>query len=97
MATYLVLAHFTEQGVKNIKDSPKRASNAAAMAKKLGVKMKEVYWTLGAYDAAVVVEAPDDETITAWSLSMGALGFIKTETLRAFPAKEFATILEKMS
>ena len=97
MATYLVLIQFTEQGVKNIKDSPKRASNATAMAKKMGAKIRDVFWTLGAYDGAIIIEAPDDETITAWSLSMGSLGFVKTETMRAFPAKDFATILGKMA
>jgi uncharacterized protein with GYD domain len=96
MASYLVLVRFTEQGLKNIQDSPKRASNATAMARKMGVKIREVFWTLGAYDGALLLDSPDEETITAWSLSMGALGFVKTETLRAFPAKEFASILGKM-
>ena len=96
MATYLVLIQFTEQGIKNIKDSPKRASHATAMAKKMGVKIKEIYRTLGAHDGAVIVEAPDDEAITAWSLSVGAHGFVKTETMRAFTAKEFESILGKM-
>src|SRR5258708_32896428 len=97
MATYLVLIHFTEQGIKSIKDSPKRASNATAMAKKMGVKIKEIYWTLGACDGALVIEAPDEETMTAWSLSIVSLGFVKTETMRAFPAKEFAAILSNMA
>lgn len=97
MATYLVLIHFTEQGLKNIKDSPTRAADATAMAEKMGVKIREVFWTLGAYDGALLLDAPDEETITAWSLSMGALGFVKTETLRAFPAKEFSALLGKMA
>jgi uncharacterized protein with GYD domain len=97
MASYLVLIRFTEQGLKNIKDSPKRAANATAMAKKMGVKIREVFWTLGAYDGALLLDSPDEATITAWSLSMGALGFVKTETLRAFPAKEFGSILTKMA
>ena len=96
MSTYLVLIRFTEQGITNIKDSPQRASKATAMAKKMGVKIREIYWTLGAYDGALIIEAPDEETITAWSLSMGSLGFVKTETMRAFPAKEFGAILGKM-
>ena len=97
MASYLVLVRFTDQGLKNIKDSPKRAANATAMARKMGVKIREVFWTLGAYDGALLLDSPDEETITAWSLSMGALGFVKTETLRAFPAKEFGAILGKMA
>jgi uncharacterized protein with GYD domain len=96
MASYIVLIHFTEQGLKNIKDSPKRAAKATAMAKKMGVKIREIFWTLGAYDGVLILESPDEETITAWSLSMGALGFVKTETLRAFPAKKFGAILDKM-
>jgi uncharacterized protein with GYD domain len=67
------------------------------MAKKMGVKIREVFWTLGSYDGALLLDSPDEETITAWSLSMGALGFVKTETLRAFPAKEFASILARMA
>src|SRR4051812_32960087 len=97
MASYLVLLRFTEQGLKNIKDSPKRAASGTAMAKKMGVKIREVFWTLGAYDGALILDSPDEETVTAWSLSMGALGFIKTETLRAFPAREFASILGKVT
>ena len=97
MAAYLVLLRFTEEGLKNIKDSPKRAANATALAKKMGMKIREVFWTLGAYDGALLLEAPDVETITAWALSVGALGFVRTETLRTFPAQEFDAILGKMA
>jgi uncharacterized protein with GYD domain len=96
MATYLVLIHFTDLGIKNIKDSPNRALKATAMAKKMRVKVREIYWTLGAYDGALIIDAPDDETVTAWSLSLGSLGFVKTETMRAFPARDFKSILRKM-
>ena len=66
------------------------------MAKKAGATMKESYWTLGAYDVVAVFDAPDDETMTAFSLSVAKLGNVKTQTLRAFSGTEMAGILAKM-
>lgn len=96
MASYLVLIQFTEQGVRNVKDSPKRAANALAGAKKMGVKIKEQFWTLGAYDGVLLIESPDDETATTWALSVAQHGNVKTQTLRAFGAKKFAAIVGKL-
>ena len=97
MATYIVLAHFTDQGVRGIKDTPKRADAFKAMAKKAGANVKELYWTLGSYDIVAVVEAPDVEAITAVGLSAAKLGNIRTETLRAFSKTEMASILQKVA
>jgi uncharacterized protein with GYD domain len=97
MATYLVLATFTGQGVKAIKDTVKRAEAFRAMAKKSGVTVKEFYWTLGQYDCAFIAEAPDDASITAAGLSVGALGNVRTQTLPAFTAGEMEKILGRMS
>jgi uncharacterized protein with GYD domain len=58
--------------------------------------MKESYWTLGAFDVVAVFEAPDDETMTAFSLSIAKLGNVKTQTLRAFSSKDMGGILSKM-
>ena len=96
MATYVVLASFTEQGIKNVADTPKRAEAVKAMAQKLGATMKEVYWTLGAYDVIAVFEAPDEATMTALGLSIGKLGNVRTQTLRAFSAAELQGILGKV-
>jgi uncharacterized protein with GYD domain len=96
MATYILLATYTEQGIKGIKDTVKRTESVKALAKKAGCTMKESYWTLGAYDVVAVFEAPDDETMTAFSLSVAKLGNVKTQTLRAFSGKEMAGILGKM-
>ena len=60
MATYVVLATFTDQGVKNAKDSPKRAEAFKQMAKTFGVTVKDIFWTQGRYDIVTVVEAPDE-------------------------------------
>jgi uncharacterized protein with GYD domain len=97
MATYIVLANFTEQGIRHVADSPKRAEAVKALAQKAGVTMKEVYWTLGAHDLIVVFEAPDDESMTALGLSIGKLGNVRTQTLRAFSAAEMKGILSKVS
>ena len=60
MATFIVLGNFTEQGIRNAKESPNRASTFAADAEALGVKVKDIYWTVGHYDAVAVLEGPDD-------------------------------------
>src|SRR6266545_1628673 len=96
MATYIMLANFTEQGIKNVMDTPKRAEAVKAMAKKAGVTMKEVYWTLGAYDVVAVYDAPDDASMTALGLSIGKLGNVRTQTLRAFTAADMKGILGKV-
>lgn len=96
MATYILLATYTEQGIKGIKDTVKRTEGVKELAKKAGATMKESYWTLGAYDVVGVFEAPDDETMTAFSLSVAKLGNVKTQTLRAFSSKDMAGIIGKM-
>ncbi len=96
MATYILLATYTEQGLKGIKDTVKRTESVRALAKKAGLTMKESYWTLGQYDVVATFEAPDDDTMTAFSLSVAKLGNVKTQTLRAFSSKEMAGILGKI-
>ena len=95
MATYIALLQWTEQGVRNVKDTTKRADAATEAASKMGVKFTDLFWTLGNYDLAIVAEAPDDETMTALMLKLAALGNVKSQTLRAFRAKEMDAILKK--
>ena len=96
MATYCILGNFTEQGVRNAKDSPKRADAFKEMAKKCGATVKEVYWAQGQYDIVTILEAPDDLAVTSLGLSLGALGNIRTQTLRLFSAADMKTIIDKM-
>lgn len=96
MAMYIVLVHFTDQGVRNIKDTTKRADAGKELAKKFGVTAKEFYWTLGSYDEVVLFEAPDDAAMAAFQASIGALGNVRTQTLRAFPQAEMNAILAKL-
>jgi uncharacterized protein with GYD domain len=97
MSTYLVLINFTEQGIRNIKDSPIRVDAARDMARGLGIEIRDVFWTLGAFDGAVLMEAPDDQAVTAWALKVGSLGNVRTQTLRAFRAADLENILAKIS
>jgi uncharacterized protein with GYD domain len=96
MATYILLVNFTEQGVRNAKDTPKRADAFKEMAKKSGANVKDLYWTLGQYDAVTILEAPDDMTATAVALSLSKLGNVRTQTLPAFSAADMKKIIDKM-
>jgi uncharacterized protein with GYD domain len=96
MATYIVLANFTDQGIRSAKDSPKRAEAFKRMAKTFGVTVKELFWTQGRFDIVTIIEAPDEFSATALSLSLSALGNVRTESLRAFSAEDMAKIVEKM-
>jgi uncharacterized protein with GYD domain len=93
MATFITTLHFTEQGVKAVRDSCERAAGSKATAKKMGVKVTGIYWTLGAFDGVIVCEAPDEETATAALLHLGSLGNMRTQTARAYDAAEMQKIL----
>jgi uncharacterized protein with GYD domain len=97
MATYVSTIKFTEQGFKAIKDTTKRAAALKVATKKMGIKLSNIYWTLGAYDGLLIFEAPDDETATGLLLQLAAEGNLHTTTVRAFNAGEMDKILEKMS
>ena len=96
MATYVVLANFTEQGIKNVADALKRTDSVKETAKKLGITMKDTYWTLGTHDVVGIFEAPNEEAMTALGLSIGKLGNVRTQTMRAFTAAEMKGILGKV-
>lgn len=96
MATYIALSSFTDQGIRNVKDTTKRAEKVRELAKKFGVTAKEFYWTLGSYDVVVIFDAPDDASMTAVGLAIGAEGNVRTQTLRAFSREEMGGILRKL-
>jgi uncharacterized protein with GYD domain len=96
MATFITTIKFTEQGIKGIDETTKRSDLFKASAKKMGVKVTNIYWTLGDYDGVLIFEAPDDETATALLLHLAATGNVHTTTVRAFTAAEMAEILEKV-
>ncbi|HEX6136169.1 MAG TPA: GYD domain-containing protein [Casimicrobiaceae bacterium] len=96
MATYIVLSNFTDQGIHNVKETTKRADAVRELAQKMGVTMKDVYWTVGKYDVVVTFDAPDDASMTALCLAIGSAGNVRTQTLRAFTKDEMSKVLGKL-
>ena len=95
MARYVALIDWTDQGIRNFKESPDRVTKGEQLAESLGVNLREVYWTLGEHDIVLILEAPDDETATAFLLSLGGQGNVRTKTLRAFNREEITSLIEK--
>jgi uncharacterized protein with GYD domain len=97
MPTYILLGTFTDQGIRNIKDTTKRADAVRAMGKKAGVKVTELFWTLGQYDVAAILDAPDEASATSLALNIGSQGNVRTQLMRAFNEDEVASILKGTS
>jgi len=93
MATFITTIKFTEKGIQGIQESPKRAAAFKVAAKKMGVKVSGIYWTLGSFDGVIIFEAPDDETATAAMLSLSSNGNVQTTTARAFDAEEIEKVI----
>jgi|ERR671933_2846088 uncharacterized protein with GYD domain len=97
MPNYIVLVNWTDQGIKNVKDSVKRAKSFEGAIQKAGGKSLGIYYTIGRYDIVAVIEAPNDEAIASVLFSTGSLGNVRTETLKAFSMDETDNIIEKLS
>ncbi len=96
MVRYITLLSFTDQGIRNVKQTVDRAKAFKAAADKLGATLKDLYWTQGRYDLVGTIEVPDEQTGMALLLALGSLGNVKSQTLRAFTSDEMKPILSKM-
>lgn len=96
MATYITLANYTEQGIKNIKDSPGRLDAARKLAQSMGGKFGDFYLTMGAYDIVAVTEFPDDAAAAKYALALGSAGNVRTTTLKAFPESDYRDIVKSL-
>jgi len=96
MATYIILASYTEKGIREIKESPARLDEAKKAFQAMGAELKEFYLVTGRYDMIVVSEVPDDETVAKLALAIGSTGAVRTETLRAFPEDEYRNIISAL-
>jgi uncharacterized protein with GYD domain len=92
---YIILMRWTEQGIRNFKDTIKRAETARSEAEKIGGKSTS-NWTFGKYDGIGILEDPNDEAATQFGLKVGSLGNIRTTTLRAFTEEEIASVIDKL-
>ena len=97
MAQYIMLSNWTEQGIKNVKESPKRLDAAKALAKKFNSEILDFYMTTGAHDMVVMLEAPDDEAAAKFALSLGSAGNVRTTTLKAFPEQSYRSIIGSLA
>jgi uncharacterized protein with GYD domain len=93
MAKYIALINWTDQGIRNVKDSPKRLDAARKLAKKLGATLGDCYMTMGAYDMVAHLEAPSDEVVARFNLTLAGGGNVRTTTLKAFAEDDYRKII----
>ncbi len=96
MATYIVLVNWTEKGVQQVKDSPKRLESAKKALQDAGGEVKSVYLTMGEYDLILMCEASDDAVMARFVMQLGMLGFVRTRTLKAFPETAYREIIASL-
>jgi uncharacterized protein with GYD domain len=96
MPTYISLLNFTDQGIRTVRDTVDRTDRATELAEKHGARLVQTYWTVGPYDLVVVLEAPDDESLTAFLLEVGSAGNVRSTTLRAYNREEMAGIIDRL-
>ena len=96
MATYFILINWTDQGIKNVKDSPKRVDAARKAVKDSGGDLKAFYMLQGSYDAVLIMEMPNDEALAKFLLKIGALGNVRTSTMRAYTETEYRKIIGEL-
>ncbi len=97
MAQYIILINWTDQGIRNVKESPKRLDTARAVAKKLDMELKDFYLTMGDYDMVSHLDAPNDESVAKFVLGLGTLGNVRTKTLKAFSEDEYRKIIGSLA
>ena len=97
MPVYVTLLNWTDQGIRNVRDTLERYERSNELADKHGVSLEHTYWTVGPYDIALIAEAPDDESISSMLLELSSAGNLRTTTLRAYDQEEMRAILERLS
>ena len=96
MLTFITFINFTDQGIKNVKESPKRIRAGKAMLKKMGGRVKQVYLTSGDYDAVLIAEVPNGDVMAKFAMALGSLGNVRTTTVRAWPEAEFKKMVSEL-
>lgn len=97
MVTYLMLLNWTDHGMKNVKDSPKRLDGVKKLAKDLGGEVKSFYMTLGVYDLVLIVDMPNNDKVANFGLKLGSLGNVRSTTLRAYSEDDYRRIIGGLS
>jgi uncharacterized protein with GYD domain len=97
MTTYILLLNWTDQGIRQVKDSPRRLDAAKQALKEEGGEFKQTFLTMGPYDLVAIVEAPDDAIAARFSMQLGMLGNVRTQTLKAFPETAYRAIVASLA
>ena len=97
MPTYIMLAKWTDQGARHIKESPRRLDAAKKALREVGGEFKLFFMTMGGFDIVGIYEAPDDAVAARFSLQVGQLGNVRTQTLKAFPEAAYKEIIASLS
>ena len=93
---FIVTMNYTEQGIRNIKDAPKRADAARDLAKKVGCEIKEIYLTSGESDLVALLETPNGDNMAKFAMALGSLGNVRTRTARAWPLAEYKKLISDL-
>ena len=96
MPTYVALIDWTDQGIRNVRETVERYDRATDLADKHGVSLEQIYWTVGPHDLVAIAEAPDVESVSAFFLELGSAGNLKTTTLAAFNREEMSSLLQRL-
>ncbi len=96
MPTYISLLNFTDQGIRTVNETIQRVDSATERAQQFGVSLQSSYWTVGPYDLVITLEAPDDQSATAFLLDAGSRGAVRSTTLRAYDREEMSSILGQL-
>jgi len=96
MPTFILTMNWTDQGIRGIKDAPKRSKAAKDLAKKLGIEIKQLYLTSGEHDLLAIIESPSGDNVAKFAMTTGALGNVRTSTARAWSEQEFHKLLSEL-
>lgn len=96
MPMFILSLNWTDQGIRSVKDSPKRAQAARELAKKLGVEIKEIYLTFGDCDLVLIVDTPHGDNVAKFVLALGSQGNVRTRTAHAWPQAEYQKLISEL-
>jgi uncharacterized protein with GYD domain len=96
MPMFIMSLSWTEQGIRSVKDAPKRAQASKELAKKMGIDIKEVYLTSGDEDLVVIVDTPNGDNVAKFAMVLGSQGNVRSRTVRAWPEAEFKKLISEL-
>ena len=96
MPTFMMSLNWTDQGIRGVKESPKRAQAARELAKKMGVEIKEVYLTSGESDLLLILDTPNGDNVAKFAMALGSLGNVRSRTARAWPQAEYQKLISEL-